>query len=1163
MTELLEVRLDDKYRKDRGRVFMTGVQALVRLPMEQQRRDAGRGWATGGYVTGYRGSPLGAYDQELQNIRPLLEAHHIHHQPGVNEDLAATACQGTQQVHLLGPSRYEGVFAIWYGKGPGVDRSGDAIRHGHLFGTHPKGGVLLLLGDDHICESSTTAHQSEFAMVDAMIPVLNPSGVEEILDYGLLGIAMSRFTGGWVSLKCVHDTVECTSSIELDPDRPAIVLPEESEVGPGPRHIDLVTDQSLPALAGELERRVHTTKLEAARAFARANALDRTTHGAAGAWLRIVTTGKSWLDIGAALEALGLDDAGCRALGLAVYKVGMTFPLEPVGLERAMAGAEVAMVVEEKRGLIEEQMKALLYAAAHRPRIIGKTDETGAPLFPSHGALDSNQIAIAIARRLLERSENADLRNRLARLEAAAGAGFAPAMARLPYFCAGCPHSTSTRIPEGSRAMAGIGCHFMVNWMDRSTSGFTQMGGEGGSWLGAAPFSDRPHLFQNMGDGTFYHSGSMVVRAAVASRRNITLKILFNDAVAMTGGQKMEIGNLDPAAITRLLEAEGVKEVVVVSDEPGKYPIGTRFAPGVRVHHRDELDAVQRRLRSIEGVTAIVYDQTCAAEKRRRRKAGTMVDPDERVVINEDVCEGCGDCGVQSNCVAVLPIETELGRKRKIDQSACNKDYTCIKGFCPSFVSVKGGSLVRTTAGTAAPFPELPTPDLRPLERPFGVLVTGIGGTGVITIAALLGMAAHLEGKGAAGLDMIGVAQKGGAVVSHLKLAATPDGTGAPRLAPGAADLVLGCDMVVAAGRSSVPTMSRDRTRAVINTEERLTGAFTRDPDMSFPADRLMADIEGAALTTERIDASRLATRLLGDAIGANLMLVGFAWQKGWLPLSAEAILRAIEINGVAVAFNQEAFLWGRRAAHDPQAVEAIAAKGEAERVELKTLDEILAHRAALLEAYQDRTYAERYRDAVGRIRQAETRAVPGSERLAVAVARNLARLMAYKDEYEVARLYTSGTFAAQLAREIEGAKRLELHLAPPLLASRDPRTGELQKRRFGPWILHVLRVLARLKALRGTSWDPFGRTAERRLERQLIRDYEALLADLASRLTAENHDIAVELASLPERIRGFGHVKERNVREAKAAEAALLRRLDAGASTSVEPKAAAASLSP
>ncbi len=923
---LLDVSLDDKYTKDDGRIYLTGVQALVRLTMEQRRRDLARGWNTAGYVTGYRGSPLGAFDQALQSVRPLLDAHHIHHQPAVNEDLAATACQGTQQVQLIGPSPYDGVFALWYGKGPGVDRSGDAIRHGHLFGTHPKGGVLLLLGDDHICESSTTAHQSEFAMVDAMVPVLNPAGVAEILDYGLLGIAMSRFTGGWVSLKCVHDTVECTASIALEPGGPTIVTPPESEVMAGQRHIDLDTSQPLGVLAGELERRVHTTKLEAARAFARANRLDRLSHGTAGAALCVVTTGKSWLDVVAALELLDLDDAACRRVGLAVYKVGMPYPLEPVMLEQAMAGVELALVVEEKRGLIEGQLKELLYAAPHRPRVIGKTDETGAPLFPSHGALDAVQIAIAIARRLPEPPPG------VAALEAQAEAakGFAPAMARLAYFCAGCPHSSSTRVPDGSKAMAGIGCHTMALTMDRQTSGFTQMGGEGAAWLGAAPFSGRRHLFQNVGDGTFYHSGSMVVRAAIASGQNITLKILFNDAVALTGGQKMETGNLDPAAITRLLEAEGVTEIAVVTDEPTKYPIGTRFAAGTRIHHRDEMDSVQRRLRDVDGVSAIVYDQTCAAEKRRRRKRGTYPDPDERILINELVCEGCGDCGVQSNCVAIQPIETELGRKRRIDQSACNKDFSCVKGFCPSFVTVKGAMLKKHVVLPGADGAPLPEPVVPSLDRGFAILVAGVGGTGVITVAALLGMAAHLEGKGVAGLDQIGMAQKGGAVTSHLKLAPTQGSIGAPRLAPGTADLVLGCDMMVAAGKGAVPMMAAERSRVVVNTAEPMTGAFTRDPDLQFPTRRLMADIEAAAKSVERLDATRLAERLLGDAIGANLLLVGYAWQRGWLPLSAEAILRAIEVNGVAVRLNQEAFHWGRRAAHDLASVEALVGRAGA-----------------------------------------------------------------------------------------------------------------------------------------------------------------------------------------------------------------------------------------
>ncbi len=1148
LTALLNVRLDDKYTKDRGRIHLTGVQALVRLTMAQRRRDLARGWHTAGYVTGYRGSPLGAFDQQLQAVRPLLDTHHIHHQPAVNEELAATACQGTQQVELIGGSPYDGVFALWYGKGPGVDRSGDAIRHGHLFGTHPKGGVLLLLGDDHICESSTTAHQSEYAMVDAQIPILNPSGVREILDYGLLGIAMSRFTGGWVSLKCVHDTVECTASIEVDPAAPSIVVPPEREIGAGSRHLDLDTTQSLPLLAGELERRVHTTKLEAAKAFARANGLDRTTHGTARAPLCVVTTGKSWADVVAALELLGIDEARTRALGLKVFKVGMPWPLEPVGVAAAMAGVEQVLVVEEKRGLIEAQLKEQLYAAAHRPRIEGKTDATGAPLFPSHGALDAVQIACAIAERLAARTGDAALRDRLPDLkaQARAAAGFTPAMARLPYFCAGCPHSSSTRVPEGSRAMAGIGCHTMVNWMDRQTSGFTQMGGEGASWLGAAPFSTRRHLFQNVGDGTFYHSGSMVVRAAVASGQNITLKILVNDAVAMTGGQKMEVGNLDTARITRLLEAEGVKEIAVVSDEPAKYPSGTAFAPGVRRYHRDDLDALQRRLREIDGVTAIVYDQTCAAEKRRRRKRGSLPDPDERILINELVCEGCGDCGVASNCVAIQPLETELGRKRRIDQSACNKDFSCIRGFCPSFVSVKGAKLRQRVAGRLDTLGELPEPSLPILTQSFGILVTGIGGTGVITIAALLGMAAHLEGKGTAGLDMIGVAQKGGAVTSHLKLAPNQAAIGAPRLAPGGADLVLGCDMVVAAGRGAVPLMARDRTRVVVNTAEQMTGAFTRDPDLRFPADRLIADIEAVAGTVDRLDASGLAERLLGDAIGANLLLVGFAWQRGWLPLTAEAICRAIALNGVAVATNQRAFSLGRHYAHDPAAVLALADGGAAQPPLGDSLEAMVAHRTALLTDYQDAAYAERYRIAVERVRTAETAVVPGSEALARVVARYLFKLMAIKDEYEVARLYSGDVFERQLRAEFESWERLELHLAPPLLAGRDPRTGLPKKRRYGQWLLRLMPHLARLKQLRGTRWDLFGRTAERRLERQLLADYETLLVELASRLTLENHALAIELACLPEYIRGFGPVKERHVQEVKAREARLRARLTA-----------------
>lgn len=1156
--ELREVGLDDKYALDRGRVFMTGVQALVRLPLEQRRRDRAAGHDTAGYVTGYRGSPLGAYDQQLQRAKALLDAHQVVHQPGVNEDLAATAVQGTQQVGLAGEGRHEGVFAVWYGKGPGVDRSGDAFRHGNLFGTSDLGGVLLLLGDDHTCESSTTAHQSEYAMVDAMVPVLNPSGVREILEYGLLGIAMSRFSGAWVALKCVHDTVESTGSVDVGPDRPAIRLPEDYAPPPGGLNIRAYPEQPWPPLALEVERLLHVHKLEAAKAFARANRIDRVVLGAAEgkAALTLVTTGKSWQDVVAALDELGIDEPRAEALGLRVYKVGMTYPLEPEGLREAVAGADLVMVVEEKRGLVEGQAKEILYDLPERPRLVGKRDERGEGLFPSHGALDTLTIALALARRLVERTGDATLRALLPELERrrARLAGGPAAMVRLPWFCPGCPHNTSTKVPEGSKAVAGIGCHFMTTWMGRETTGFTQMGGEGASWLGMAPFSKRGHVFQNIGDGTFYHSGSLSIRAAKAAGANITFKILYNDAVAMTGGQKMETANLSVPQVARLLEAEGVGEVVVVTDEPDKYPPAAGFPPGLRVHHRDDLDAVQRRMREVPGVSAIIYDQTCAAEKRRRRKRGEFADPDRRVVINERVCEGCGDCSVQSNCVAVQPVETELGRKRRIDQSACNKDFSCLKGFCPSFVTVSGANLRKGAAGGGAgattPFPVLPEPSVPALTAAYGIVVTGVGGTGVITIAAILGMAAHLEGKGVVALDMVGLAQKGGAVVSHLKLTPEIDRTGSPRIAAGAADLLLGCDLVVAAGRTALPAVGRGRTRVVANTEEVMTGAFARDPDLAFPGERLRRALVEAAGTgaVDFVDASRLAVRLMGDGIAANLFMVGYAWQKGLVPLSREAIDRALELNGVAVGFNRDAFLWGRRAAHDPGAVEAVVRAAAPERRPVpRTLDEVVGHRAGHLAGYQDEAYAERYRRIVAEVREAERRRAPGTGGLAEAVAHNLAKLMAYKDEYEVARLYTDGAFLKQLAGEFGGWGRLEVHLAPPLFAKRDPVTGHLKKRAYGPWMLRAFGLLARLKRLRGTPLDPFGYTAERRTERRLVGDYEALLDDLAARLTPDNHGLAVELARIPEAIRGFGHVKEANLAAAKAREAELLAAFRAG----------------
>lgn len=1146
---LAAVTLDDRYCLRKGRVFLTGVQALVRLPLEQRRRDLEAGWNTAGYVTGYRGSPLGTYDQQLQRAKRLLDEHHVIHQPGVNEDLAATACQGTQQATLFGECRYDGVFAIWYGKGPGVDRSGDAIRHGNLFGTSPLGGVLLLLGDDHLCESSTTAHQSEYAMVDARVPVLNPAGVGEILEYGLLGIAMSRFSGAWVALKCIHDTVESTAIIEVAPDRPRIVLPHDYTPPPGGLNIRWPDNGLGQPMALAQEERLEVHKLEAARAFARANGIDRVVLDADRPELCLVTTGKSFMDVVAALDLLELAPARAAALGLRIYKVGMSWPLEPQALERALAGAERVLVIEEKRPLIEDQMRALLYDSGLRPLIEGKRDRHGAPLFPAHGALSIDRIAVAIGQRLLEARADPALDRRVREIAAAAreAEGRRPPMVRLPYFCAGCPHNSSTRVPEGSRALAGIGCHFMAQWMDRDTVTFTQMGGEGASWLGQAPFVQRPHVFQNIGDGTFYHSGSLAVRAAIAAGVNVTFKILYNDAVAMTGGQKMEIAHLSVPQIAQLLRVEGVEEIAVVTDEPGKYPIAAGFPHGVRIHHRDELDAVQRRFRELPGVSAIIYDQTCAAEKRRRRKRGELPDPPERLFINEAVCEGCGDCGVQSNCVAVLPQETAFGRKRRIDQSACNKDYSCLKGFCPSFVSVVGARPRGQRTGSEALLPPLPEPELPALVRPYGIVVGGIGGTGVVTVAAILGMAAHLEGKGFAGLDMIGLAQKGGAVVSFAKIAPADVDIGAPRVAHGNADLVLGCDLVVAASRQVLATVRQGRTRMLVDTEETVTGEFTREPDLRFPGEALRQRIREAAgaLQVEFVDATRLARTLLGDSIAANLFLVGYAFQKGLLPLSAAAIERAIELNGVAVDFNRAAFTWGRRAAHDARAVEAAAARLQSPREPMpRTLDELVAHRARHLEAWQDASWAQRYRAIVDDIRRREQAVVPGREELTRAVAVSLAKLMSYKDEYEVARLYTDPAFEQRLRAEFDGWQRLDFHLAPPLLAERDPVTGHLNKRRYGPWIRHAFRLLARMKWLRGTAFDPFGRTAERRRERALIREYEQLLDEILVRLSPATYDTAVRLAALPERIRGFGHVKQAAIARFEAEKEVLLARL-------------------
>ncbi|MGF1592703.1 MAG: indolepyruvate ferredoxin oxidoreductase family protein [Kiloniellaceae bacterium] len=1141
---LQAVTLDDKYALEQGRVFLTGTQALVRLPMMQRRRDLAAGLNTAAYVTGYRGSPLGAVDQQMAHAREFLQRHHIRFQAGVNEDLAATAVWGTQQLDLFGDSNYDGVFAMWYAKGPGVDRSGDVLRHANMAGTSRHGGVLLLAGDDHTAKSSTTAHQCELTFKDLMIPVLNPAGVQEFLDLGLYGWAMSRFSGCWVGFKTISETVETSASVDVDPSRAQIVLPEDFEMPPGGLHI------RWPDTPLEQEERLHRHKVYAALAFARANKLDRMVIGNGERRFGIVTAGKAYLDVRQALDDLGIDEEHARQIGLAVYKVGMSWPLEREGIRRFAEGLEEILVVEEKRAVIENQVKEQLYnwRADVRPRVVGKYDEEGDWALPSIGELTPARIARTIAKRIARFHTSEEIAQRLRFLtekEKAMEAGKAP-MARVPFFCSGCPHNTSTRVPDGSRALAGIGCHYMVQWMDRRTDTFTQMGGEGVPWLGQAPFSKTKHVFANLGDGTYFHSGILAIRAAVGAGANITYKILYNDAVAMTGGQAVD-GPLDPAMITRQVAAEGVARIVVVSDDPEKYPLGTDWAPGVTMEHRDHLDRVQRELREIEGVTVLLYDQTCAAEKRRRRKRGRYPDPPRRVYINEAVCEGCGDCSVQSNCVSVVPVETEFGRKRAIDQSSCNKDYSCLKGFCPSFVTVHGGEIrkQRRASGAEAVWEALPAPRLPALEDPYGIVITGVGGTGVVTIGALLGMAAHLEGRGCSVLDMAGLAQKGGAVVSHVRLAARPEDIHAVRISAGGAGLVLGCDLVVAAGFEALSKVTRGRTRAVVNRHEVMTGDFTRNPDLAFPGaemERLVAEAAGPG-QADFLDATRLATALLGDSIATNLFMLGYAWQKGLVPLGAEAIDKAIELNGVAVEANRAAFLWGRRAAHDMAAVEKAAAPRSAPRSHdlSRTLEQVVARRADFLTGYQNAAYAARYTAAVEKTKAAEAAKAPGCNGLAEAVARYYFKLLAMKDEYEVARLYSDPAFARGLREQFAGSYRLTLHLAPPLVAKRDPDSGHLTKREFGPWILTAMRLLAGLKGLRGTALDIFGYSEERRTERRLIADYEALLEEVLAGLTPDNHALAVELAAIPEKIRGFGHVKEWHLKAAKACEADLL----------------------
>jgi indolepyruvate ferredoxin oxidoreductase len=1150
---LRPVSLDDKYDLNQQHVLVTGYQALIRAILMQKERDRRAGLNTGGYLSGYRGSPLGGLDQQfMRSARQLTEAD-VKFLPGLNEELAATAVWGSQQAELRGEGKFDGVFGLWYGKGPGVDRSGDVFRHANLAGTSKNGGVLALMGDDHTAESSTTAHQSEFHFVDVMMPILNPAGVQEIIDYALLGWAMSRYTGTWTALKCMHETVESTGVVDGSVDRLNIVTPTDFVMPEGGLNVRLVD-----TILGQ-EARLHDHKRDAMLAFVRANKINKTImSGGRNPKIGIITTGKAYLDVRQAFDELGLDEIKCNDIGIRLFKIGCVWPIPRDELLEFADGLDLIIVVEEKRSLIEVQVREELYGTANQPMCIGKKDENGNWLFPVKGALDANDIAIAIGERILRLGANDEMAASVARLKAAQHTMHetADVALRVPYFCSGCPHNTSTRVPEGSRAYAGIGCHFMSQWMERKTLGFTQMGGEGANWIGEAPFSKRDHVFQNLGDGTYNHSGYLAIRAAIASGVTMTYKILYNDAVAMTGGQHHE-GGLTVPQIAAQVAAEGARRIIVVTDEPDKYPDGTEWPKGMTIHHRDDLDALQRELATVSGVSILIYDQTCAAEKRRRRKRGTFPDPDKRVIINDLVCEGCGDCGVKSNCVSVQPLATEWGRKRTIDQSSCNKDYSCVKGFCPSFVTVHGAKL-KKGEGIAEPahWPALPSPNVPLINHPYGIIVTGIGGTGIVTIGAIVGMAAHLEGKGVGIIDMAGLAQKGGAVYSHIRIANNADDIHAIRVAAGAADLVLGGDIVVVGSKKVLSAIKPGNTHMIVNTAEFMPGDFARNADFSLPTEKLKRAITGTA-GRERshfVDATRLATSLLGNSIGANMFMLGYAYQNGGLPLSADAVEKAIEMNGEAVPMNLAAFRYGRRAAIDPAAVESLIAPRPAEENDSlrlsQSFDETVERRVAFLTAYQSARYARRYKSFIDKVVAAEAAKAPGQTALSEAVARYLFKLMAYKDEYEVARLYTDTSFIERVKSTFAaGDLRFEFHLAPPFLAKPDPVTGEPKKMSFGPWMLKAFAVLAKFKFLRGTPFDLFGYTEERRKERRLVAEYRARIEMILQELTPLNHASAVAIASIPEKIRGFGPVKKRHLVAAKAEEQGLLEQFRAGAS--------------
>lgn len=1134
MMDMRAFSLDDKYRLTAGKIYLTGIQALTRLCLMQKQRDLEAGLNTAGFISGYRGSPLGGLDQALWSIGGRLKQNDITFQPGLNEDLAATAVWGSQQLNLFPGAQFDGVFGLWYGKGPGVDRSGDVFKHANAAGTSAYGGVLLCMGDDHTAKSSTLPHQSEFALMDAGIPILNPASIQEILDYGLYGWAMSRYSGCWVGLKTISETMDSSSSVSADSKRVQIIKPHDFKLPEGGVHIR-INDTPL-----EQEARLHQYKLFAAIAFAQANGLNRIIIDTPNPRLGIITTGKSYLDVRQALNDLGIDSKLAYDIGIRLYKIGMPWPLDKQGVREFAQGLDEILVVEEKRALIENQVKEQLYNWGNetRPRVVGKCDERGEWLLPSMDELTPARIARVIAERIGRYVTSETIRDRLAFLiqkEKSLQSG-SLSLARAPHFCSGCPHNTSTRVPEGSRATAGIGCHYMVKWMDRNTDTFTQMGGEGVPWIGQAPFCKTGHIYVNLGDGTYFHSGSLAIRAAVAAGVNITYKLLYNNAVAMTGGQAID-GELSIASLTQQLAAEGVKHIAIVSDDTRRlnknmatYP---NLAAKVKIYPHAEFDHVQTALREVKGVTVLIYDQMCATEKRRQIKRGKLPDTKTFAYINADVCEDCGDCSRKSNCLAVVPRDTPMGRKRRIDQAACNHDYSCMNGFCPSFVSIKGKRKSADTTLIPANTGTLKEPDLPELDRPYAMVITGVGGTGIVTLSAILGVAAHIDGKGVNVLDMTGLAQKFGAVSSHVQIAAHSEDLHTARIAAGQADLLLGCDAVTASSDDALAKLDPQRSRAVLNDHATITSDYIRNPNTPFPAQEIHNLISESVLPGQAwfFDSTSIAEQACGNPIASNMLMVGYAWQKGLIPLSRNAIERAIEINHVAIEMNLQAFNWGRCLAEDtPKVIEQLNLAPAAK----PSLDEVIELRTNALIEYQDQELAERYLTKIEKLRGCES-GVSDNQELSRVAAQQYARLLMIKDEFEVARLLSGVPFKAELDAQFEPGYTVRYHLAPPLLSRPEENHGNPTKMSFGAWLSPVLRFLSGQRTKRNTWLDPFRFSAERKADQALVLAYEELMDYVIDKLQTDNQEEMLKQLVMAEQVKGFGQMRQQKAEEVVA----------------------------